>query len=120
MKLAVIDVPLSVCKVADAGEIDLTAGLVFVAHTADELSLVCPEDAVPRHTIAREDGWRALRFEGTLDFGLVGILADIARVLADANVSIFAVSTFDTDYVLVRQACLERAICALEAAGYDV
>lgn len=117
LRLVVFDTPLSVCKVTGIADVDLGHELVFFAHTADELSLVCPTDIVPRLTIAREDGWRAFRIVGTLDFGLVGILARISRVLADDGIALLALSTFDTDYVLVEERNLERALCALEVAG---
>jgi hypothetical protein len=68
--------------------------------------------------VAREDGWRAMRVVGTLDFSLTGILSGIATALADAKIGIFAVSTYDTDYILVKQENLDRAVEALKEAGY--
>jgi hypothetical protein len=84
-----------------------------------EISLVCEEEKAPQGCKA-ERGWRALRIKGPLDFSLVGILADVSAALADANVSIFAVSTFETDYVLVKQESLTRSIDALKVQGYTV
>ncbi len=78
--------------------------------------MVAPE-GVDLGAAEREPGWSCLKLEGPLDLGMVGVLAGISRVLADAGVSIFSVSTFDTDYVLVRSADLERALTALRAAG---
>ena len=76
---------------------------------------------VPEHTLAREDGWRGFYVdEGTLDFSLIGILADISRVLAQAKVGIFVVSTFDTDYIFVKEQQLDRAISRLAQAGYQI
>jgi hypothetical protein len=83
------------------------------------LSIVCPEDRVPGET-TREDGWRALRVEGPLDFSWVGIVAALSRVLAEAGVSIFVLSTYDTDYLLVRETDVDRASDALIAAGHLV
>lgn len=80
---------------------------------------MCEEAAVPAE-IHCEPGWRALGVEGPLDFGLTGVLSSIAQPLADAGVSIFAVSTFDTDYVLVRESSLVAAVRALEGAGHVV
>jgi hypothetical protein len=81
--------------------------------------LVCAADPVPGDITYTAD-WRAFKVRGPLDFGLVGILAGISGVLADAEVSIFAISTHDTDYILVRGAQLEAAVTALRAAGYEV
>ena len=113
-----IDVPLSVCKVADYSMVDVEREFVFTGRTDAERSLVCPTEFVPENTIAREDGWRAFRIQGELDFSLIGILASIATRLADAGISIYALSTFDTDYVLVKAGDFDRALDALSAAGY--
>ena len=118
MKLCVLKESFSVCKVASYEGIDLDAPFVFTGSTDREKSLVCPTDRVPATTLAREDGWRAFRIEGQLDFSLVGILARISSVLAAEKIGIFAVSTFDTDYILVKAENLERALAALARAGY--
>jgi hypothetical protein len=91
---------------------------VFVGKTDDELSLVCRTDAVPTGIIARDDGWRAIKIRGVLDFSLCGILAGIASVLADAHISIFAVSTYNTDYILLKKENLEAAESALRENAY--
>lgn len=90
-----------------------------LTRTNSELSIVCAEQDVPRAVHAERDR-RLLRVEGRLAFSLTGVLASIAAPLADAQVSIFAVSTYDTDYVLVRHADLERTMRALEGAGHTV
>ena len=87
--------------------------------TPQELSVVCEEAGVPEG-IRVERGWRALRVEGPLDFSLVGVLSAIASPLAQAGVSLFAISTFDTDYILVKELTLPRAIEALRNAGHIV
>lgn len=87
--------------------------------TREETSLICSEDAVPEGFLV-EGGWRALRVQGTLDFSLVGILAGLTEPLARAQISVFVVSTFNTDYLLVRSAALGSAVAALEAAGYAI
>jgi uncharacterized protein len=86
--------------------------LVSVTRTVDELSIVCPACLVPDGA-ACEAGWRAFRVEGKMDFSAVGILAAVLNPLAQAGISIFAISTFDTDYILVRGDALERALTAL-------
>lgn len=98
----------------------LEAGpFVSVTCTADECSIVCAESAVPEGIIA-ERGWRCLRVHGPLDFSLTGILAGLAGALAAVGISIFAISTYDTDYLLVRRERLEDAIRALQAEGHMV
>jgi hypothetical protein len=94
-------------------------GLFSVTRTADELSIVCEADYVPSE-VEQESGWRALVVEGRLDFALTGILLSLAAPLADAGVSIFALSTFNTDYLLVGANDLPRAVAALRAAGHRV
>ncbi len=111
---------LTVCKVRRAEEIDLNAGFFFVGRTDREISLVCRTEETPACAAAREDGWRAFRVRGELDFSLVGILAGITGVLAAPGIGIFAVSTFDTDYILVKREDFPRALEALAAEGYGV
>jgi hypothetical protein len=94
-------------------------GLLALVRTADELSVVCEECDVPPGTKI-ERGWRAFQVEGPLDFALTGILASIASPLAEAGVAIFALSTFDTDYVLVKESDLPIALRALHQAGHQV
>ena len=93
---------------------------VFTGSTDLEKSIVCPTDIVPKNTISREDGWRAVRICGELDFSLIGILAGIAQILAEKRIGIFAISTFSTDYVLTKEVEYEKAIHALKEAGYSI
>lgn len=120
MKLRIIDTEFSVCKVEDYSEIELSHPFVFTGATDEEKSLVCPTALVPSNTTEREDGWKAFRIEGVLDFSLIGILSKISTLLAENSIGIFAISTFNTDYVLIKTKDLERAIKALEAAGYEI
>ncbi len=90
---------------------------VSITRTADELSVVCREEAVP-DGVHCERGWRCLRVAGTLDFSLVGALAALLGPLAEAGVGAFAVSTFDTDYLLVKATAFERAVAVLRQAGH--
>lgn len=96
------------------GAVNWNVPFCFAARTDKECSLVCPEEAIPSSVLAREDGWRAMRIEGVLDFSLVGILAKLADTLAEQKIPIFVISTFNTDYVLVKQKDLPAAIQALE------
>lgn len=116
LHLEVLPEKFTVCKLKDTADIRL-GEFCFLAGTDRELSLVCPTALVPERTAAREDGWRAFRIAGTLDFALTGILAGITSVLAGREIGVFAVSTFDTDYLLVRADNLERALTALEESG---
>ena len=120
MRLVPVEGELSVCKLAEGAAPDLSARPVFLGLTDAERSLVCPTGAVPTETVARDDGWRAFRVDGTLDFALVGIMAGISSALAEAGISVFAVSTYDTDYVLTRAWDFASALEVLGAAGYDV
>ncbi|MCC6364238.1 MAG: ACT domain-containing protein [Bryobacterales bacterium] len=90
-----------------------------VTRTADELSVVCSQSAAPP-AVTHDPGWRALRVAGPLDLSLIGVLLSIAQPLADAGISLFAVSTFDTDYVLIKEASLPQAVAALTAEGHTV
>jgi hypothetical protein len=93
--------------------------LLSITRTPHELSIVCGEDLVP-DDVRSEKGWRCLAVQGPLPFTLTGVLASLANPLAQAAVSLFAISTFDTDYLLVPAADLERAIATLKAAGHEV
>lgn len=94
-------------------------GFVSITRTEEELSIICEDGSVP-DGVRCERGRRALRVAGTLDFAAVGILSRIAVPLADSVVAICAVSTFDTDYLLIRDRDLDRAVAALRAAGFEV
>ncbi len=120
MKLEILPQELSVYQVADLNLVDLTQQPLFIGVTAEETSIVSATDNVPTDTLEREDGWKGFKIEGVLEFSLVGILAKIASLLADANISIFAISTYNTDYVLIKANKYETAIVALRAGGYTV
>lgn len=120
MRILVLQEEFSICKLPDLSEVNLADSFCFIGKTDEELSLVCPSDHVPGNASLSEDGWRAFRIEGILDFSLVGILAKITGLLAEAGIGIFAVSTYNTDYVLTKADCFERALAALAAAGYEV
>lgn len=113
---------LAVCRM-DAGTTPpewATRGRFFsITASEREISVVCPVDLVPPD-IRAVPGWRCLTVDGPLDFSLVGILASISGCLARAEVSLFAISTFDTDHILVKEYDLERAIGALGEAGHSV
>lgn len=120
MNLTIIGEELSICKLSSLSGVDFEMPFTFFARTDTERSLVCPTRAVPRDVVDVSNGWKAFRVEGTLDFSLVGILSAITRVLADAHIGIFAVSTYDTDYVLTKSATFPEACKALAEAGYHL
>ena len=121
---------LTVCKVKNIDDIDLSKEFYFIGKTDEEISLVCETNDVPENTIEREDGWRGFRIQGILDFSLIiqgildfsliGILSKLSGILADNKIGIFAVSTFNTDYILVKDADFEKSLAVLLNAGYTV
>ena len=115
-----IEAELTVCKVADYTEIDLNSPFIFTGRTDQEASLVCPTEIVPSRTLERSDSWRAFRIQGILDFSLIGILAPIATILANKGIGIFAVSTYNTDYVLTKAEDFPAALDALDKSGYTI
>jgi len=120
LEIKKIDHDFSVCKLADYSLVNLDAQYCFIGKTDEERSLVCLTQDVPANVQEREDGWKAFRIQGVLDFSLVGILAKIAGILAENDISIFAVSTYNTDYVLIRQEMYQKALNVLEQAGYKI
>jgi hypothetical protein len=122
LNLEVLPNTLAVCRLSSNDSIPswaFSGDFFSISKTADELSIVCEEKQVPAGVKAGR-GWRCLKVKGPLDFGLTGILASLAKPLAEAGISIFAVSTFDTDYLLVKMDVLERAISVLSKAGHTV
>lgn len=120
MRIKKMNRDFSVCRVADYTLVNLNADYCFIEKTEEENSLVCMTEDVPANTTEREDGWKAFRIEGVLDFSLIGILAGIAGVLAEHGISIFAVSTYNTDYVLVKRENYGKALEILGGAGYEI
>ena len=94
---------LTVCKVAHVGDLALEAGFFFVGKTDREISLVCETEDVPAGAVERVDGWKAFRIQEILNFSLIGILSRISGILAKESISVFAVSTFNTDYIFVKK-----------------
>lgn len=120
MELKKLDYDLTVCKVEAITDIDMTADFFFIGKTDEEISLVCKTDATPRKTTERDDGWKGFRIQGVLDFSLIGILSKLSGILAENSIGIFAVSTFNTDYILVKAENFEKALSVLSAAGYTI
>lgn len=120
MELKKLPYNLTVCKLQNTANVDFKAEFYFVGRTDEEVSLVCRTEDVPSETIKRDDGWRGFRIEGILDFSLIGILSKLSSILADNKIGIFAVSTYNTDYILVKEEHYNRAMDILADAGYTV
>ena len=120
MELKKLDYALTVCKVASETDIDLNKDFYFIGKTDEEYSLVCLTEDTPANTLEREDGWKGFRIQGILDFSMIGILSKLSGVLAENKIGIFAVSTFNTDYILVKEENFDRALKILSLAGYDI
>lgn len=120
--LSVLLEKFGVCRLESLAEIPTWAmdnPFFSITKTPEELSIVCPTASIPRE-IPAERGWRCLKVHGPLDFSQTGILQSLAEPLAKAAISIFAVSTFDTDYLLVKECDLPKAIETLRLAGHRV
>jgi hypothetical protein len=123
LPITVLGAPLALCRLAATDPIPewTTAAHTFltISRTPSELSIVADEAALPPH-VSAERGYRALRVDGPLPLGLIGIVAAIAGPLAAAAVSIFPIATYDTDYVLLQEDALAKAIAVLDGAGHRV
>ena len=110
----------TVCRLPDPTMLDLSREFYFASRTDEELSLLCRTEDTPPGATDRNDGWRGFRIQGELDFGLIGILARLSAVLAEKQIGIFAVSTYNTDYIFVKQESFGPALDALAEAGYTI
>ena len=120
MRIERINCDFSVCQVADYSGVNWETPYCFTGRTPEEQSLVCPTDQVPENVIKRDDGWKAMKIQGVLDFSLIGILSKIATILAEHEIGIFAVSTYNTDYILTKGEQYEKALKVLAEAGYEI
>lgn len=120
MKLKTLPFSFTVCKLSKINNINFISEFCFIGKTDEEISLVCKTEDTPADTIERDDGWRGFRIEGVLDFSLIGILSKLSAVLAENKIGIFAVSTYNTDYIFVKSENFSRALKALTDAGYTV
>lgn len=120
MELKIINQDFSICKLTDLSEIDYSDEFCFIGKTDEEFSLVCHSDLVPSNAIEIDSGWKAFRIQGVLDFSLIGILSKISTLLAENEIGIFAVSTFNTDYILTKEENFDKAIETLENSGYVI
>lgn len=121
-RLMILDAVFAVAQIPPGSKIpswvDLE-GFYAVINTSDEVSIVCDEKCVPED-VQSEVGWKSIMVQGPLDFSLIGILADLSSVLAKAEISIFALSTYNTDYILLKRDQLDEAVRTLKQAGYEI
>ena len=120
MRLTKIDPDFSVCKIRDITRVDFSRDFVFVFKTDEEISLVCESGHVPENPVAVEAGWKAFRIGGILDFGLIGVIAGITGLLAEAEIGVFVISTYNTDYLFLKAADFDRGIVLLGRHGYTI
>lgn len=120
MELKLLHKDFSVCKVENFSQVNLDAEYCFLGKTDEENSLVCMTDEVPSNVIQRDDGWKGFRIQDVLDFSLIGILAEISAILAENGISIFAVSTYNTDYILIKIEKYQKALDVLKDSGYQI
>ncbi|MEE0857799.1 MAG: ACT domain-containing protein [Ruminococcus sp.] len=120
MKLKTMPYDFTVCKLLNTDNINLNTEFCFIGKTDEEISLVCKTEDTPVETTERDDGWRGFRIEGMLDFSLIGILSKLSTVLAVNKIGIFAVSTYNTDYILVKKENYDRALKVLDTEGYII
>lgn len=120
MELKKLDHALSICKVASEADIDLSKDFYFIGKTDEEFSVVCITGDVPANATDRDDGWRGFRIQGVLDFSMLGVLSRLSGLLAESKIPIFVVSTFNTDYILVKETDFARSLQLLANSGYEV
>ena len=120
MEIQKLEYDFTVCKIDSVERADFTRDFVFLSKTDEEISLVCESSSVPSNAIASEAGWKALKISGILDFGMVGVIAKIANILAQAGISVFVVSTYNTDYIFIKATNLDKGAQALIKNGYTI
>lgn len=120
MNLQKLPYDFTICKVKSITEINMDDEFYFIGKTDEEISLVCITANVPHNAYERDDDWKCFRIQGILDFSLIGIISKISTTLAENKIELFTVSTFNTDYVLVKKKNFEKALNLLSANGYNI
>lgn len=120
MLIQLLEPEFVICKVSDFSELDLDQHYFFLAKTDEECSIVCAAERIPASVIEVERSWRAFRIEGQLDFSLIGVISKLSSFLAEQQISVFVVSTFNTDYFLVKSHQLEMTMETLKSNGYQL
>lgn len=120
MELKKIEFDFSVCKIKGISSVDFSKEFCFLGKTDEEISLVCMTEDVPEDAIQREDGWKAFRIQGVLEFSMIGVLSKLSTILAENKIGIFAISTYNTDYILTKSENYRKALEILSREGYQV
>lgn len=118
MQLKIIDKDFIIFKTENLNNIDFSNEYVFMSKTDEEISIICDKKLMPKDTIECDYDWKCFKIQGQLDFSLIGILSSILKILADNNISILAVSTYNTDYIFVKKQNIVLAKEVLTAQGY--
>lgn len=120
MEIKRLNFDFSVCKVSDYSLTRLDSPYCFIGKTEEENSLVCLTEDIPANATAIDRDWRAFKIQGILDFSLIGILSKISTLLAENKIGIFAISTYNTDYILTKTENYEKALKVLSENGYEI
>ncbi len=121
MIIQALEKPFSICSFGQNADIDLSKfSTAFIAHTSEGCSVICPSDEVPQDALARNDGWRAVRIAPPVNRDMMGVLLDLSKIFALAEVSVMPVSTYDTMYFLLRSDGYLRALKNLQENGYKI
>ncbi len=120
MVLKTLSQTYSISKLPSLEKLPSLVPETFLSVTGDEISFVCPERLVPENSTHRDDRWKGFYIAGELDFTLIGILANLSGILAGEGIGIFVVSTYNTDYIFVKQENFKAALYALERNGYEI
>ena len=120
MILKLIGIDFSICKLKEMPDANLSENFTFLSKTDEEISLVCASHLAPQNALDIEEGFKALRIEGVLDFSMVGVIAKISNILADGNISVFVISTYNTDYIFLKAKDYEKSAALLENNGYQI
>lgn len=120
MRLKILEPDFSICQVRNLSGVNYRDEFFFIAKTNKELSLICQTRFVPTNYTVRNDGWKMLVVDEKLDFSVIGLIANIARILAENKISIIVQSTYDTDFVMVQEQHLIQALRALSESGYQL
>ena len=120
MNIEIIKGTFSICKVKDLSKVNINDKFVFISKTDEEISLVCSCNSVPENVICEDKDWCCFRIGGILDFSLIGILYNVSKILAENEIGIFVVSTYNTDYILVKSENMTKAVTVFEENGINI
>ena len=115
-----LDGEFSICKIDNVEQVDFSREFVFLSKTDDEISLVCESAYIPSYVKSSKAAWRGLKISGKLDFDMIGVIAKITNILAKAEISVFVVSTYDTDYFFISDENFNAGVRTLTDNGYVI